>query len=146
GLELFGRLPLVRRLALEPSFGFRLGLPVPAPSGEVTSSFFGGALHGVFDLVAFGRFVLAAVAGVRVGLLRLEGRAQDPAMGTSASSWIVTARGGLELRFVRAPLLTFVRLVAGAPLLGAAATEAATRITAVSGAEGGATVAVGGGW
>ncbi|MDX2008924.1 MAG: hypothetical protein SFW67_01970 [Myxococcaceae bacterium] len=146
GLELFGRVPLVRRLTLEPSVMFRLGLVASAPSGEVTSSLLGGALHGVFDLVSFGRFVLAAVAGVRVGLLRLEGRAREPAMGTSVSSWIVVARAGLELRLLRAPLLTFVRLVAGAPLAGAAATEAGARITAVSGVEGGATVAIGGAW
>lgn len=146
GLELFARILLLRRLALEPSFGFRLGLPVIAMSGEVSSSFVGGALHGVFELFTFGRFALAAVAGSRVGLLRFEGRAREPAMGASASSWIVTVRAGLELRLVRAPLLLFVRLVAGTPVAGATATEAGTRITSMSGLEGGATLAGGGTW
>lgn len=146
GLELFARIPLVRRLALEPSAAFRLGLPVSAPSGEIATSFFGGALHGVFELVQFGRFVLGAVAGTRVGVLRFEGLARDPATGASASSWIATLRAGLELRFVRAPVLAFVRLVAGVPIAGAAATEAGVRVTSVSGVEGGATIAGGGTW
>lgn len=146
GLEVFGRFSLTPRLALEPSVGFRLGLVTPAPSGEVAASFFGGALHLVVDLLSFSRFVLSAVGGARVGLVRFEGRAREPATGAVASSWVTTARAGLELRLVRPPLLSWLRVMLGAPLVGAAASEGGTRLTAMSGVEGGASVAVGGTW
>jgi hypothetical protein len=132
------------RVTLGLEGGVHPGLSVEAASGRVVTLVASGAAHIGFDLLLVGRVALAALAGVRVGWLRVEGVARAPATGASATGVLATARGGAELRWSSRPVLLFVRVTAGAPLASVAALDGSTTVTATTGVEGAAVLGVGG--
>jgi hypothetical protein len=133
--------PFPGRFSLDARLGVRAGQDTASEHGRVLAQALGAAAHLRFALVRASSLELAALAGARVALLRLEGEASPGGTDAAESSSVVTARAGVasSLELARGLWLE-VAGTAGYAVRGFEATDDGNVVSGASGTELGASL------
>jgi hypothetical protein len=150
GADLFLRVGLVSRVALELAAGARAGTSVAAPHGSIRSHALSASAALMTSVFTAGPWDLSAGAGVHSASVTFAAEPSAGAAlgreGASANALVVSpyAFAGASVR-VLSTLRLGAELGAGAALHGAAATDDAASVTGATGVQvfGGATVGIG---